>query len=157
MPERLHASYAPGERLAALSIAVDATLIVAGAIATRDFSPLHHDAGYARAQAGHRDIFLNTPTQLALVERYLAGTLGGHARIARLRARMTAPVYAGAALSIEATVHEGVVDAVGCGWLHMDIALHANGKPASRCAARVAVPVDEHDDPWRRRGVEWQP
>jgi FlaA1/EpsC-like NDP-sugar epimerase len=24
-------------------------------------------------------------------------------------------------------------------------------------AARVAVPVDEHDDPWRRRGVEWQP
>ena len=157
MSERLHGSYASGERLAQLSIAADATLVVAGAIATRDFSPLHHDAGYARGEAGHRDIFLNTPTQLALIERYLSSVLGEHARIGRLRSRMTAPVYAGAALSIEATVHDGAVDEVGCGWLHLDIALHADGAPASRCAARVAVPMYAGDDPWRRRGAEWQP
>jgi len=157
MPERLHGSYTAGERFPAQSVAVDATLVVAGAIATRDFSPLHHDAAYAREQAGHRDVFLNTPTQLALIERYLTATLGAEARIGRLRSRMTAPVYAGAVLSIAGSVRDTLIDTHGCGWLQLDVVLSADAAPATRCEARVAVPVGDDDDPWRRRGTEWQP
>ena len=157
MPERMLGSYQTGERLPALAISVDATLIVAGALATRDFSPLHHDASYAREQAGHRDLFLNTPTQLALIERYLCAALGPRTRIGRLRSRMSASVYAGASLAIEATVQSADADSAGCGWLRLDVSLTADGAPATRCEARVAVPVDEDDDPWQRRGTEWKP
>ena len=157
MSERLHGQFAAGASLEALTVPVDATLIVTGAIATRDFSPLHHDASYAREQAGHRDLFLNTPTQLALIERYLCAALGSRARIGRLRSRMSASVYAGATLSIAATVQDATVDAHGCGWLRLEVLLQADGALATRCEARVALPVGDHDDPWHRRGTEWQP
>lgn len=157
MSRRFLGDYSAGERLPPLTIAVDATLVVAGAFATRDYSPLHHDARYAREQGGHRDLFLNTPTQLALFERYLCSTLGAGARIGRLRSRMTSPVYAGAEVSIDAEVQGADVDAAGCGWLRLEISLHADGNASSRCEARVALPVTAQDDPWVRRGEEWKP
>ena len=42
----------------ALVLVMTATRIVAGAIATRDFMPVHHDRDYANAQ-GAPDIFMN--------------------------------------------------------------------------------------------------
>ena len=47
-----------GDALPALEIEVTATLIAAGAIATRDFMPVHHDRDYANSQ-GAPDIFMN--------------------------------------------------------------------------------------------------
>ena len=47
-----------GDALPRLEIGVTATLIAAGAIATRDFMPVHHDRDYA-TQQGAPDIFMN--------------------------------------------------------------------------------------------------
>ena len=49
---------AVGDELPAFELEVTATVIVAGAIASRDFMPVHHDRDYARAQ-GAPDLFMN--------------------------------------------------------------------------------------------------
>ena len=41
---------AVGDELPEFSLPVTSTVIVAGAIASRDFMPAHHDAGFAKAQ-----------------------------------------------------------------------------------------------------------
>ena len=52
------AGIAAGDELTPLVVEVDATRIVAGAIATRDFMPVHHDRAYANSQ-GAPEIFMN--------------------------------------------------------------------------------------------------
>ena len=44
--------------------------MVLGALATRDWRPMHHDKDFAVERNGTRDIFLNTPNQAAWFERY---------------------------------------------------------------------------------------
>ena len=48
-----------------MTIDVTATLVVAGAIATRDFAPVHHDLSYANSQ-GSPEIFVNIITDNGL-------------------------------------------------------------------------------------------
>ncbi len=55
-----------GDELPPLEIAVTRTLIVAGAIASRDYQDVHHDAELARAK-GSPDIFMNILTTNGLV------------------------------------------------------------------------------------------
>ena len=50
-----------GDELKPLDLPVTATVIVAGAIASRDFMPVHHDRAFAMAQ-GAPDIFMNILT-----------------------------------------------------------------------------------------------
>jgi acyl dehydratase len=156
MSARAHGDWRAGETLAPLELGVGATTIVAGALATRDYAPLHHDTGYARA-AGHADILLNAPVQQALFARYLAERCGRSARLARLRIALQAPVYAGARVRIVGQVAEAPVDARGHGWLEVDMTLHADDVPATRARARLAMPRAADDDPWARTGPEWQP
>ena len=47
---RSSAEIVVGDELPPFELAVSATVIVAGAIASRDFMPAHHDAAFAKAQ-----------------------------------------------------------------------------------------------------------
>ena len=59
-----------------LSYQVTATTVVLGALASRDWRPMHHDQDFAVNRNGTRDIFLNTPNQAAWFERYLTDWAG---------------------------------------------------------------------------------
>ena len=62
--------------LPGLDYKVTATTVVLGALATRDWRPMHHDKDFAVHRNGTRDIFLNTPNQAAWFERYLTDWTG---------------------------------------------------------------------------------
>ena len=64
-----------GDALPPLVIEMTATLVVAGAIATRDFMPVHHDRDYANQQ-GAPDIFMNILSTNAYCSRYLTDWAG---------------------------------------------------------------------------------
>jgi hypothetical protein len=49
------------------------------------------------------------------------------------------------------------VDAAGCGWVTIDIAVSVDDDPKTTCKATVALPVDADDNPWARKGDRWQP
>ena len=80
-----------------------ATRIVAGAIATRDFMPVHHDRAYANAQ-GAPDIFMNILSTNAYCSRFLTDWAGPDAMIKRLSVRLGVPVFPGSTLTFTGTV-----------------------------------------------------
>ena len=92
-----------GDRLPTLEIDVTATVIVAGALATRDFMPVHHDRDYANAQ-GAPDIFMNILSDTAYCSRFLTDWAGPDAVIRRLAIRLGVPVFPGHTLRYDGTV-----------------------------------------------------
>ena len=56
-----------GQDLPELSVDVTATTVVLGAMASRDWRPMHHDKDFAVERNGLKNIFINTPKQRRLV------------------------------------------------------------------------------------------
>ena len=147
----------PGDEIPALSYDVTATTVVLGALATRDWRPMHHDHDFAVNRNGVRDIFLNTPNQAAWFERFLTEWTGPHGRPGRMRFRMKDSVFPGDTMLITGTVTAVGTDETGCGWADVDLALTVDGKVKTGCAARIAIPTTPGDNPWTRRGERWKP
>lgn len=85
------------DALPPLEIPVTPTLIIAGAIASRDFQDVHHDRGRA-LERGSRDIFLNILTTNGLVGRFVTDWAGPEARLRCVDIRLGVPAYPGDAL-----------------------------------------------------------
>lgn len=98
-----------GDRLTPLEIPLTRTLIVAGAIASRDFQDVHHDPDAAR-RAGSPDIFMNILTTNGLVGRYVTDHFGPRAELRRVAIRLGAPNHPGDTLVLTGTVEEVVGD-----------------------------------------------
>jgi acyl dehydratase len=105
-----------GDPVTPMTIDVTATVVVAGAIATRDFMPVHHDRDYAASQ-GSPNIFLNIITSNGLCGRFLTDWAGPEAAVRKLVIRLGVPAYAGSRLEFAGTVtgksrdgDEGLVD-----------------------------------------------
>ena len=111
-----------GDELPVLEIGMTATRIAAGAIATRDFMPVHHDRDYANSQ-GAADIFMNIISTNAYCTRYLTDWAGADAMLKRLALRLGAPAMPGSTLTFTGTVT--AVHAVDGGVL-VDVALRAS-------------------------------
>ena len=73
---------------------VTSTVIVAGAIASRDFMPAHHDAEFARAQ-GAPDIFMNILTTNGYVARFVTDWAGPESMVRKIAIRLGAPAVPG--------------------------------------------------------------
>ena len=87
-----------GDELPTLVIDVTATVVVAGALATRDFMPVHHDRAYANSQ-GAPEIFMNILTDNAYCSRFLTDWAGPEAMITKLSIRLGVPSFAGSTLT----------------------------------------------------------
>lgn len=92
-----------GSVLPELSIDLTPTVVVSTALATMDFTPVHHDVEGARAQ-GSKDIFLNILTTMGLLERYVTDWAGPAAVIRRINVKLGVPAYSGDRLLFTGTV-----------------------------------------------------
>ncbi len=106
-----------GDELPPLAVPLTTSLIVGGALASRDFTPVHHDRGAAQA-AGLGDVFMNILTTNGLVGRYVTDWAGPEARIAGLAIKLGAPNLPGDTLQLSGTVRsveaeEVVVEVAG--------------------------------------------
>nr|WP_237502801.1 MaoC/PaaZ C-terminal domain-containing protein [Streptomyces sp. SID8374] len=86
-----------------LEIPVTRTLIVAGAIASRDYQDVHHDAELAR-EKGSPDIFMNILTTNGLVGRYITDHFGPAAVLRKVAIRLGAPNYPGDVLRLSGRI-----------------------------------------------------
>ena len=92
-----------GDPITPMTIDVTATVVVAGAIATRDFMPVHHDRDYANSQ-GSPNIFMNIMTDNGLCSRFLTDWAGPDAMVKKIAIRLGVPAYAGSRLDYTGTV-----------------------------------------------------
>jgi acyl dehydratase len=104
-----------GEELPELAVDITASLIVAGALASRDFQDVHHDHAAALAN-GARDIFMSIHTTQGLIGRFVGDWAGPEALMRRMSVRLGAPNYpgdqmrlTGRVISADGSTGEGMV------------------------------------------------
>ena len=146
-----------GQALPELRHDVTSTTVVLGALASRDWRPMHHDYKFATERNGVADIFLNTPNQAAWFERYVTDWAGPTARIGRMKFRMKDSVFPGDTMVFSGQVTTATTDDDGCFWAGLAVELTVDGRVCSTCEVRVAIPTDDNDNPWQRRGDNWKP
>jgi hypothetical protein len=154
---RMAAQVHEGDPLPALSCDVTATTVVLGAMASRDWRPMHHDYDFAVHRNGTRNIFMNTPNQAAWFERYLTDWSGPKGRMGRIQFRMKDSVFPGDTMIFGGHVTEVGSDEAGCAWVGLELELKVGDTLVTSCTARMALPKDAADNPWKRKGEDWKP
>ena len=81
-----------GDEVTPLEIPINTTMIVAGAIASRDFMPVHHDRDYANKQ-GSPNLFMNILTSNGYCVRFLTDWAGPEAMVKNLSIRLGVPCF----------------------------------------------------------------
>jgi acyl dehydratase len=94
-----------GDALPELPIPITVTLVVGGALASRDFTPVHHDKAAAQAQ-GMADVFMNILTTNGLVGRYVTDWAGPDAVVKNVAIKLGAPNLPGDTMKMGGTVKE---------------------------------------------------
>ena len=101
-----------GDELPQLDIPLTRTLIVATAIASRDYQDVHHDPGLAQ-ERGSKDIFMNILTSNGFVGRYITDWAGPDALLKSVKIRLGAPNYPGDTMVMTGSVtqkEDGLVE-----------------------------------------------
>lgn len=94
-----------GDALPELPIPITVTLVVGGALASRDYTPVHHDKAAAQAQ-GMADVFMNILTTNGLVGRYVTDWAGPDAVVKNVAIKLGAPNLPGDTMKMGGTVKE---------------------------------------------------
>ena len=92
-----------GDEVTPLEIPITTTMIVAGAIASRDFMPVHHDRDYANKQ-GSPNLFMNILTSNGYCVRFLTDWAGPEAMVKNLSIRLGVPCFPDDPLRFTGTV-----------------------------------------------------
>jgi acyl dehydratase len=103
-----------GDKLPELAIPLTTTMIVAGALASHDFTAVHHDKGAAQAQ-GMQDVFMNILTTNGLVGRFVTDWAGPNAVLKKVAIKLGAPNFPGDTMKMSGVVKAkdesaGVID-----------------------------------------------
>lgn len=102
-PTRAYSSVAVGDEIPSLEIPLTRTLIVATAIATRDYQVVHHDPSVA-AERGSKDIIMNILTSNSFVGRFVTDWTGPNAILKSVKIRLGAPNYPGDTMNVTGSV-----------------------------------------------------
>ena len=94
-----------GDELPTLILPITRTLIVSGALASRDYQDVHHDSELAKSR-GSKDIFMNILTTNGLVGRYVTDWSGPSSLITEVKIRLGAPNHPDDTMSFTGSVTE---------------------------------------------------
>jgi hypothetical protein len=100
-----YSGVAVGDELPTLVLPITRTLIVSGAIASRDYQDVHHDSVLAK-ERGSKDIFMNILTTNGLVGRYVTDWSGTRSRLHDVNIRLGAPNYPDCTMTLTGSVTE---------------------------------------------------
>lgn len=92
-----------GDKLPELDIDITSGLVVSGALATRDFEPVHHDKSVAQS-TGLPDVFMNILTSQGLMTRFATDWSGPEAVVRSLDIKLGAPNVPGMVMKITGEV-----------------------------------------------------
>jgi acyl dehydratase len=94
-----------GDALPELPIEITTSLVIGGALASRDYMPVHHDKMAAQAQ-GMNDVFMNILTTNGLVGRYVTDWAGVDATVKGIAIKLGTPNLPGDTMTMSGQVTE---------------------------------------------------
>jgi hypothetical protein len=92
-----------GDELPGLEVPLTAAVIVGGALASRDYTPVHHDRSAAQAQ-GMQDVFMNILTTNGYVGRFVTDWAGPDAAIRKVAIKLGTPNVVGDVMKMSGRV-----------------------------------------------------
>ena len=92
-----------GEELPPLDVELTAAIIVGGALASRDFTPVHHDRAAAQ-EAGMSDVFMNILTTNGYVGRFVTDWAGPDAKNRKVSVKLGGPNLPGDTMKMRGRV-----------------------------------------------------
>ena len=92
-----------GDELPGLDVPLTPAVIVGGAIASRDFTPVHHDRDYAKSQ-GLSNVIMNILTTNGYVSRYVTDWAGPDAIVKEVSIKLGAPNMPGDTMKMSGKV-----------------------------------------------------
>lgn len=92
-----------GQELPPLDVPLTAAIVVGGALASRDYTPVHHDRSAAQAQ-GMQDVFMNILTTNGYVGRYVSDWAGPDAALTGLAVKLGTPNLPGDTMKLSGKV-----------------------------------------------------
>jgi len=92
-----------GDTLPELVLPLSRTVIIATALASRDYQDVHHDHALAQ-QRGSKDIFMNILSTNGIVGRFVTDWSGPGAVLTDVNIRLGAPNYADDTMTLTGTV-----------------------------------------------------
>jgi len=92
-----------GQTLPDLDLPITSTLVVGGALASRDYTPVHHDRAAAVSQ-GLPDVFMNILTTQGICSRYVTDWAGPNAIVTRVRTKLGGPNLPGDTLKLRGKI-----------------------------------------------------
>ena len=124
-----------GRELPPLDVPITAAIVVGGALASRDYTPVHHDRAAAQAN-GLPDVFMNILTTQGYVGRYVTDWAGADATLKGVKLKLGGPNLPGDTLKLR-----GSVESAGDG----EITIHVTGDNSwgnhVTASVRVALPA----------------
>ena len=96
-------SVSVGDALPELPIEITTSLVVGGALASRDYMPVHHNRAAAQAQ-GMSDVFMNILTTNGLVGRYVTDWAGADAVVKGISIKLGTPNLPGDTMLFTGTI-----------------------------------------------------
>ncbi len=106
MTESVHFSeVSVGDALPEQKIEITSSLVVGGALASQDFTPVHHDRAAAQA-SGMQDVFMNILTTNGLVGRYISDWAGCNALVKNVSIKLGTPNVPGETMKMTGSVTE---------------------------------------------------
>jgi len=105
MTTRTFDSVRTGQPLDDLVLPITRTLIVSGALASRDYQDVHHDPVLSK-ERGSPDIFMNILTTNGLVGRYVTDWTGPGGFLKKVDIRLGAPNYPDDTMTLRGEVVE---------------------------------------------------
>ena len=124
---------AVGDELPPLEVPLTRTLIVATAIASRDYQDVHHDPGLAQ-ERGSKDVFMNILTTNGFVGRFVTDWAGPGAVIKKVAIRLGAPNYPGDTMTLTGAV-AAVDDSTG----RVEVAVKGTNSLGDHVSGTVAL------------------
>jgi acyl dehydratase len=92
-----------GDELPPLEVPLTAAVVVGGALASRDYTPVHHDRSAAQAQ-GIQDVFMNILTTNGYVGRFVTDWAGPDTAIRCLSVKLGTPNVVGDVMKLSGRV-----------------------------------------------------
>ena len=94
-----------GDALPEQRIEVTSSLIVGGALASQDFTPVHHDRAAAQV-SGMQDVFMNILTTNGLVERFVTDWAGVDALVKNVAIKLGTPNLPGETMVMTGSISD---------------------------------------------------
>jgi hypothetical protein len=132
------ADVSEGQELPELRMPITFSRCVYLASATRDFSPQHSNSKYAQERSRTRDVFVNTPFNLGMVDRYLIDWAGPEAEIKKIRVSMRGNVCAGDDMIMTGRVTKRY-EQEGERLVDVEVIIATEEGPVTPCSATVAL------------------